>query len=74
MVSERGCALIPVGYTADTDDVEKLGELAIPVSWVPAPVGAARQEDDDEMAKVASKMEELVGIFIATVDRCWVIE
>ena len=34
-----------------------------------SPAGAARLEDDDEIAKVASKTEELVGSFMIGIHR-----
>jgi len=41
-----------------------LEELDKPVSCGASPVGAARQEDDGDIARVARKMEELGGSFM----------
>jgi hypothetical protein len=43
-----------------------LEELDIPVSCGASPVGAARQEDEGEIARVARRMEELAGSFMMT--------
>lgn len=59
--SERGCMCpseeAPSRRLLLEDDV---------IEWPVSPIGAAKQEDDDDIASVARKMEELAGIFMVS--------